>query len=157
VTRSEKIAKARELSAKGWNNREIGERLGVSTSAAWKWLHPDAVREINRRDNARRGPEKRAWEDRARATCSECGTKLGVGSAMPSKAAERCVNCIRDAARSRIVRFIELREAGKTNRQIASAERISEHAVAMLFYKAYRYGLVVPAPPYWSRGTEVAA
>lgn len=48
-TRQEKIVRARELRAEGETYREIGEKLGVSLSAAYLWLNPEYAKHRARR------------------------------------------------------------------------------------------------------------
>lgn len=54
-TRQEKIVRARELRAEGETYREIGEKLGVSSSAAYLWLNPECAKQRARRSNAKFG------------------------------------------------------------------------------------------------------
>lgn len=79
MTRAEKVARAQELRAEGLSYRVVGDRLGVTGGAIWKWLHPEATREINRRNNTSQAERKRAWErDPAnKVPCPKCGGPTG--------------------------------------------------------------------------------
>lgn len=81
MTREQKIAKAKKLKAKGLSNREVAERLGVTTSAVTKWLNPN-TKLWNQRQNAspERKAAKRQWADENdRPLCAECGFERGAG------------------------------------------------------------------------------
>lgn len=60
--------------------------------------------------------------------------------------------CKTDEALVRIEHFIHLREKGLTNKEIEEREGLGVNVVATALSRAYRYGLEVPPPPYWSRG-----
>jgi hypothetical protein len=84
VTRAERVAAARRMRAEGATLRVIGEALGATESAAWRWLR-DPTGEIHR---ARLASYTR--------TCVDCGgpcTYRGVGRAV------RCQTCAPIAAR----------------------------------------------------------
>lgn len=157
MTRESRIAKARKLREQGLTYREIGERLGVSTSVAYnditgkqeeakrRWVqeHPERVRA----QNLARHAAKREWEA---GTCQQCGGPQATG-----KRSECCDQCHRANRRAASVErakgFIELRERGFLNYEIAEHEGASEPAVASLLSRASRvYGLTVPPSPYHS-------
>lgn len=135
VTREEKIAEAQKLYEAGEVYRQIGEHFGVTPATVWRWLHPEAVKAINRRDNARRGPEKREWEDRNRASCEDCGGPLAMGSSNPSHMGPsgKCSKCWRLSEAERIDSCSRRIEAwwhqGLTLREIA--ERLGKKPEAM--------------------------
>jgi transcriptional regulator with XRE-family HTH domain len=155
VSREQKIAKARKLREQGLTYDAIGERLGVSDTTAYKWLNLERAKEYIRRDiaNPARRKYKTEWERNNRAECPSCGAPLGSGSRCPSKRPDLCADCVRDQARSRTVRFIELRKQGMTNGEIAEREGLprGSNVVAVAFYRAHRYGLTVPRSPYFDR------
>jgi hypothetical protein len=155
VTREEKIAEAVRLYAAGLSDREIGERLGVTGGAVWKWRHPERTREINRVMNAKRRVEKREWEHRPenRGNCTECGSKRGFGVLADGI----CQTCRATLWRQRLERLVALRREGLTNIQIGSREGIDAGLVARYLYLAKtEHGMEVPPPPYWSRKRAAA-
>lgn len=150
MTREQKIAKAKALREQGLTYREIGERLDVTSHCAWEWLHPDRVREKNRRQNAKpqRKRAKRAWEA---GQCTRCGGR--VAAAKRKEATGLCDACAKadktQAARERTERFIERRREGLLNTDIAAEEGCEPHVVALVLSRAGRYGLAVPPSPYY--------
>lgn len=153
MTREQKIARAEKLYDQGLLYREIGEQLGVSASAAWKWLNPEQTKKQRRSDNARNRPAGRKREREGR-TCPECGGPIG------RRGAERCWECYARAseqeARERAERFIARRKAGLLNTEIEQEEGIEpgSNVVGNALSKASRrYGLVVPPSPYRSAGS----
>lgn len=155
--RREKIVRARELRAEGETYREIGEKLGVSLSAAYLWLNPEYAKQRARRSNAKRTAQKRRWAQENRAECPRCGQPMGSGSAGRSPGRFRpevCRNCLTDEARARAARFIAMRKEGLLNVEIAEREGVETHVVATVLSRAYRWGLEVPPSPYYRRATE---
>lgn len=151
-TKVERARKLREEDPKRWTYKALGERFGVTQGCVQKWLKPEWAQEKARLSNAKRGAAKRAWEKEQTALCPQCGGKMGLGSALPSKQPRGgiCRACLRDEARRRTVRFIELREAGYLNTEIAAQEDVSQAVVASAFSRASKdFGLEVPPSPYY--------
>ncbi len=160
LTREEKIKSAKELrEQQELTYREIGERLGVCAATAWKLLHPERTQQLSAKDNSRpeRKAAKRQWEKDNRAVCPQCGGKMRAGSRCPSHRPNLCRPCIRANRRAKIIRFIELRERGFTNREIERQESLPYNAVAGLLSQARAEGFQVPPPPYWSRAKSNGA
>lgn len=126
MTRDEKVAEAVRLHDQGLNDREIGERLGVTGAAVWKWRHPERVREMHRRDAARpeRHQRKLAWTRQARQDptkmkpCPLCGEATG-SFLWSSDAPEACETCRRTAIEERWRQIEAWWADGLTMRQIA--------------------------------------
>lgn len=94
MSREQKIEKARELRAEGCGYKEIGERLGVSTTSAYRWLNPERVAPYrNGRacdpDHARTCD--RDYYRRTRRDCPSCGQPMAHTSS-------HCIACIEDEA-----------------------------------------------------------
>lgn len=151
MTREQKIAKARELSAAGVQQSVIASRLGVVPSTVWRWLHPEEHRQ---RELARNG-YKRQWERDNRAACPNCGTPMAAGSRSASKRPELCRDChledqLENSTTAEIARAWS---EGKTTRQIATQIKRSPDFVSRMIArirhedegKAYRerYGFPV--------------
>lgn len=156
MTREQKIQRARELREAGFTYQDIAEEFGVSKSCAQRWCKPEWAKARDRKQNAKRGPQKRAWEDKQRAICPNCGEEMGAGSTRPCRRRKVCRACFEYEGRSRTVRFIGLRKQGLNNSRIAAAEDCSAWAVANVLSKAHRYGLTVPRSPYFERGKKGA-
>ena len=156
MTREQKIAEAKRLREQGLPLRYIARELGVGTACIWRWLNPERAQELNRISNAKRSDAKRQWARDNRAECPQCGADMGAGTKGRTVLPRSCRACIDDEVRSRMVRYIELRKEGLTNRQIAEREKVGENVVAKTLWLAGRYGLTVPRSPYFDRGKEVA-
>jgi transcriptional regulator with XRE-family HTH domain len=104
LSREQKIEKARELRAKGLTYQKIADRLEVTRGAVWKWLHPEKVREWDRRENAKPGRKiaKRAHADACRRGCADCGDLLSAGSDYPSAPERYCTTCHRTREAERV-------------------------------------------------------
>jgi DNA invertase Pin-like site-specific DNA recombinase len=152
VTREEKIAEAKRMREQGLTYQAIGEALGHPTATILKWLKPEWAKEQNRKQNAKRGPAKRAWEA---GICPTCGGHLAA-----AKKSKRCGHCEREArrreARERTERFIAMRKEGLLNVEIAEREGVPVYVVAQVLSCADRYGLTVPRSPYWQRAKAAA-
>lgn len=154
MTRDEKIAEARRLRAKGLFYREIGERLGVTSTAVEKWCKPEWAKEKAQKSNAKRNAAKRKWEDAKRARCPQCGRAKGSGSALRGgpKATSVCAQCFNRKARERAELFIEMRRQGKSNVEIAAEQGTTPQVVATCFLNAKRrWSLDIPVAPYFRR------
>lgn len=80
MTRSEKVARAQALRARGLKQREIAEEMGVAIPTVSTWLNdPD-------------GSRLRARKDGYRGRCVECGGATD-GSNGRDAAPERCLPC----------------------------------------------------------------
>jgi predicted transcriptional regulator len=137
------------------SNREIGERFGVGQAAVWKALHPDKIREINRRENAERGPYKRAWDrsEQARGECARCGGLMGIGGkANGSTVCWPCYVSDRAEARAEIVR---LRREGLKNVEIAKRLGVTFAVVASTLCRERKFDPSIPPSPHYRQ--EVAA
>lgn len=83
-----------------WSNGQIARALGVTTSAVWRVLNPEKIREQDRRQNVRRRTTKREWErewtrsEQGRGRCANpvCGHLKGIGG---NKSSRLCVYCHR--------------------------------------------------------------
>lgn len=159
MTRDEKVAKAQRLRDVGLSYSEIDVRLGYARGSyvAWKLLNPEKTRESNRRQNAKRGPAKRAWEnENDRGVCAECGGSMGVGARR--KGHTNCIGCRTKLSKERRAQFVELRRQGLTNIEIAARFDVRPSVVGNEIYRAKTVnGMDVPSPPYWSRGDARAA
>lgn len=110
MTRDEKAQVAWWLRQRGYSYGKIAALLGYAgPSSAWKLLHPEQTRERYARDNAARGPAKRAWENaHDRGQCA-CGAPMQVGARR--RGGKHCWAC-----------EVEIRAVGRAMRQ----ERIAE-------------------------------
>jgi biotin operon repressor/ribosomal protein S14 len=121
VTRAEKIAEAHRLRKRGWTYQRIGDRFGVSHAAVWKWLHPELVVELNRRDDPDR-TRRRRWEGsgKGRGTCDRCGGPKGIGCYRYSL----CRQCYADQNAERVhergLRIVQWWAEGQTRAEIAA-------------------------------------
>jgi hypothetical protein len=124
MTREQKRAEAERLRAEGMTLQAIAERLGYAAGAsAWKLLNPEAAAAGIQRQNARRGPAKRAWARKHDTATCPCGTRMGEGSI--HKGYALCATCRDDVARIgralRCERIADMWEAGMKQREIAAA------------------------------------
>jgi transposase len=155
VTRAEKIATAQQMREGGALLREIGEALGVTTSAVSKWLDPEKAREWNRLGNAKRGPAKRAEENRLDGRpCPECGAPRKRGCA---RRATLCRDCrrrlIHEARVARRGRIGEMWRAGASRRAIAAALQSTPQSIGVEIARMRGDGWDLP----YRRKSEVAA
>jgi hypothetical protein len=138
MTRSEKIAEARTCPICDWRF--------TPTHGKQKYCSAECAHAA---ENAR----KRKHENAERRPCPNCGQPMGKGSRYPSKGHwTKCEACRQDAGYHRAVQFISMREKGLTNIEIERRLGLSYNTVAVTLNRASRYGLTVPAPPYWLRG-----
>jgi IS30 family transposase len=150
MDRAAKIAKARELRAKGWTLQQIGLRFGVTHGAIWKWLNPEKTQEKWRRENAdpKRKAAKRAHEKACRRNCDDCGDLLGAGSGYPGACERFCPTCwhLREAERvDKRARQIETWWAdGWSLREIQDRLGWSKGHVAMEFHHLRALGYDLP-------------
>lgn len=140
---------ARRLSAKGLSNAEVGRRLGRSGSAVWKVLHPEKVKEINRKDAAERNDYKRQWERDNRASCPECGHPMKAGSVSASKRSERCRACHLAGLERRRLEMVALRRRGMKNVEIARQLDTPVDAVAHVLYRERKLDPSIPRSPHY--------
>lgn len=142
MQREEAIQGALELRAKGLKLREIAAELGIGLSTAGEYVTD---------------PTGRAKSDRMRkagaTACADCG---GPTAGFYHRV-ERCAECARALqrriVRERTIRWLELRNAGLNNKQIAEREGVSRQAVANALCRAKRRfpDLDVPRSPYPKR------
>lgn len=71
MTETQTSEREKRLRAQGLTVRQIAAKLGVAHSTVVKALNPDAAKEWNRCDNARRQPAKNAWARAQRAKLSD--------------------------------------------------------------------------------------
>lgn len=168
MTREQKIAKARELRAQNVTYSEIGERLGVSSATAWRWLTERTARAIiscrvcgedftqthgkqkycsgDCRHEAGRLRRRRCAQTIGRAACQDCGTALGEGSAW--KGRKRCVTCFeaRDAERvdARARKIVAWWAAGRTLAQIRDSLDWSPERLSVEFHRLRELGYDLP-------------
>ena len=157
MTREQKIAKAVELRAEGRGLREIAEEFGVTTGCIFKWVNPDRAKAYGRRDSARpeRRVAKRAWEKNHRATCSECGGSMGVGSALSSgerntarTASDVCAECNSRRRAERCVEMMRLRHEGLLTIEIGQRLGVPAATVATEMTRLRALGFDIPPSPY---------
>lgn len=162
MTRDEKIAEARRLNGEGLSNPKIAALLGVTKSAVWKWLHPERTREWEHRQNARRGPAKRAWEEAHRARCSSCGGPMALGSVLAdgsrsSKApkGDICAGCETARRVDNALEMWRLRcDENLNNKVIADRMGLPHQTVTSELYRLRALGFAVPASPYLSAASR---
>lgn len=136
------------------SNASIARELGVTDSAMWRALNPDAYKASTKNTNARRGPAKRTWEKQMRATCSCCGGPCGPGTLRVDGTTRRLVGEVCQACRT--VRRVDLvvqmwdlrRNEALLNTEIAARLDVSVYLVATELSRLRTLGYDVPAAPY---------
>jgi DNA-binding CsgD family transcriptional regulator len=135
VTRDQKVAQAQILAARGTSNADIARQLGVTPNAVWKWLHPTATRERNRRENAAPGRKeaKRAWENEHDRGRCPCGNQLVVGA--NRRGTRICAECWHETQRvgraMRLQPVHEMWHAGASLREIAASMGTTEQTIGV--------------------------
>ena len=167
MTRDEKIAQAYGLRfVGGWHLQSIATELDVRYSTIWKWLNPERNAEINRLNNVRRAPLKRAWENNMRATCSTCGGPMRSGSLKVDGSTRvikggRCAECLTQHRVQKVLEMWRLRnDLGLLNTEIAERLGVSQQVVATELTRLRALGYEVRCSPYrgWDkRPTKASA
>lgn len=149
LPRAQKAEIAKQLRARGLTHREIGERLGYTSSAITKLLNPDAAREWNRRQEQRpeRKAAKRRWEvEHDRPPCSRCGAPMGVGAHRYER--DTCRTCYdRDRAAkvaARAERIVAWWDEGLSLQEIADCLGWSRGQVGVEMHRLRRRGYDLP-------------
>lgn len=143
-------AQARELQGRGLNNVQIAAELGFEDkSGAWRLLNPEAYAKTLRKTNARRAPDKRAWENAYdRPTCA-CGTTMGVGA--HRHGARACAGCRADmyamGRAMRRERIYELWHRGALLREIAASLGSTVASIGVELVAMRQDGWDVPPRP----------
>lgn len=153
MTRDEKIAEARRLRAAGLTLAQIANRLGYAQPAsAWALLHPDETRARRARDNARRAPARRAWEnEHDRGVCA-CGATMAVGTRR--RGFEVCRDCYEETmavgTAMRCERIAELWSRGLTQREIAAELHSTPSSINTTMARMRRSGWDLPRRYNWT-------
>jgi IS30 family transposase len=155
---------ARALSAAGMTTTEIARRIGVTPSAVYKALRPDAAKAYSARDVARRSDPNvrerrrqidRAWQRRPenRGICATCGGPMGISSGRRPNTTH-CGGCIQAAADQRAAQIVELYEAGMAVRDIADRLNTTTAAIRQDVIRLRKAGRVGYHYASWARKAE---
>lgn len=122
--RDERRVEAQRLRDAGWSFDRIAAAIGYASGAgARRLLHPERFAENDRKNNARRAPIKRAWENANDRPACACGAAMGVGA--HRRARRVCAACRNDiyavGRAMRRERIYELWHRCATLRDIAEA------------------------------------
>lgn len=150
MTRDEKIAEARRRVAAGEIPRVVAADLGVGRSTVYQWCYPERYSE----SRPERRAQKRAWEERMRARCAQCGGALQQGSLRAdgtrrAGAGDTCSSCRTEHRVALVLEMWRLRrDEALENKQIAERLGVPPQTVATELYRLRALGYDVPCSPY---------